>query len=118
MAAVAFEEAVVELGGLGIGGGEDGGCFVEEAEAGEEGDEFGLDDGLGAETVLDDEGEEPAELVVVGADLEEEVAGDEGRRRSDFEGGGGGGGGFGRVEGLKRGEHSDFFFLEKDAGNG
>ena len=69
---VALENGVVELVDLVGHGGEDEGGVFEGTEAGEEGDELGLDEVFDEKPLLDEEGEEPSELDDVGAELKEE----------------------------------------------
>lgn len=66
---------MVELVGFVGDGGEDEGGFTEGSEAGEEGDELGLDDVLGEEVLFDEEGEEVAEVGGGGGEVEEEGGG-------------------------------------------
>lgn len=68
---MAFENGVVELVGLCNDGVEHQGGFTECGEAGEEGNELGLDEGLVVKLVLDDLGEDLAELSGARAEFQE-----------------------------------------------
>lgn len=64
---------MVKLLGFVLDGVEDEGSIAKAAEAGEEGDEAGLENVLAVEAALDDLWEELPELAAVGAELEQEV---------------------------------------------
>lgn len=116
---VAPEQGVVELFGLVLNGAEDEGGIAEVAEAGEEGDELGLEDVLTVEAVLNDLGEEQADLAAVGAEIEKEIGGVGEEARGEM---GRGVGGVGKSrssssERAKRRQHL-YWYRESSRGSG